>query len=474
MSDLPAEVGHSWQEAITRRVRVLLRTAPLHRVESNKARKAIDWSKHDLRGLALRILDLTIESMGLSGGVPMEELRIGLRPLLRSVDEALDDESCDEIANAIIESLLNESDRRQAFSEPYLDLSAETPKQSVLRFHLLRERQASDGSTLIVATTEGINLYAGMLDYPVEDAQSAEEAVLRSQIRRGKIHDAVETAKRARLRSIEYEQKISTILETARRDVSQIEWVRDVLVMIADARTHIEERLISERDILRAIEDRLEMAQVNVSGQLAMLRQTLYECLGRHMRLHERLISANGFYLQEQERQSFRPRMLAPLPDPEAELLRPFFLLTTGVVAKYSESILAIFQAPRAPKCLRLTLLLRQLLASRRETIESRFNLGLPALEPIMEPPPFFDKDDRLAVDAILANRPVSCHLSELLSHAREQGAPYSTLRLLCFDVLAAFDDADARIGRVQPANHLLRDIDFAGDDLVLEGNRHA
>lgn len=50
---------------------------------------------------------------------------------------------------------------------------------------------------MIVATTEGINLYAGMLDYPVEDAQIADEAVLHAQVQRGRLHDAVQTARRA-------------------------------------------------------------------------------------------------------------------------------------------------------------------------------------------------------------------------------------------------------------------------------------
>ena len=100
-----------------------------------------------------------------------------------------------------------------------------------------------------------------MLEYPVEDAQIAEEAVLRAQVARGRIADAVRTAQRARIRSIEYEQKLLGILETARRDVQQVDWVHEVLGLLEQARQHLDERLATERELIAAVEARLEAAQ---------------------------------------------------------------------------------------------------------------------------------------------------------------------------------------------------------------------
>lgn len=458
----------TWQDALTRRLRTLLRTAPLHRVEANKVHRAASFDEHDLRALALRTLDLTIERMGLGTGATQEELRDGLRPLLLAVDAELDPNASDAIADTVIEALLNEPERRQAFAERYLAVAPHEARAKLLRFHLLRERQTADGHTVIVATTEGINLYAGMLEYPVEDAQTADEAVLRSQVRRGRIDDAVQTARRARLRSIEYEQKILGILETTRRDVQQVDWIRDVLGVIDDARSHIHDRLVTEREILGAVESRLEGSLGGDAGaQLASLRDTLGECLARHMRLHERLIGANASYLQEQERQAFRPRMLAPLPDLEADVLCPSLGLPSTALADRCDFFLARFQPPRAPAVLRLTQLVRRLLAPRKAEAEDPFELQLPELSPVAEPPPPFDEEDRRRVAAILTGLRVPQRLSLLLARARKLGHPPSTLKLLVLEVLSAYDPAATRAPlHVEPFGGPLFDPAFAGDDL--------
>ncbi len=139
--------------------------------------------------------------MGLGSGPTYEELREALRPLVRACDAELDEEEVDAVIRLVVDELLNERGRRSAFRESYLAIDRDRVVRRHLDFHLLQEHSAQDGSIVLKATTEAINLYAGMLEYPVEDAQIAEEAVLRSQVSRGRIADAVQTARRARLRS---------------------------------------------------------------------------------------------------------------------------------------------------------------------------------------------------------------------------------------------------------------------------------
>ena len=61
----PAAHTERWQEAVTRRVRALLRTAPLHAPERLQRLRDADLGSVDVRSLALRVLDVTIEEMGL-------------------------------------------------------------------------------------------------------------------------------------------------------------------------------------------------------------------------------------------------------------------------------------------------------------------------------------------------------------------------------------------------------------------------
>ena len=264
----------TWQEALTRRLRTLLRMIPLQRMEAGKGRRELALDSQDLRALALRALDLTIERMGLGTGPTYEELSEALVPLVRACDDRLDDDEVDGVIRLVVDELLNERDRRSAFRESYLAIDRDRIVRRYLDFHLLQEHSAPDGSIVLRATTEAINLYAGMLEYPVEDAQIAEEAVLRSQVSRGRIADAVQTARRARLRSIEYEQKVLSYLETTRRDVTQIDWVRDALVLIRAARVHIQERVDAEGELIRAVDVRLESATGEAGAQLAGLRSS--------------------------------------------------------------------------------------------------------------------------------------------------------------------------------------------------------
>ena len=192
--------------------------------------------------------------------------------------------------------------------------------------------------------------------------------MLRSQVRRGRIEDAVRTAKRARLRSIEYEQKLVAFLETTRRDIGQVNWVETALGIIDEAREHISERLEVEREILAAIETRRELETTansttspKAGAQLAALEDTLNECLTRHAKLHQRLIRANADYLVEHDRQAFRPQLATPLPDLEAEVLSDALELPTLALAQLADELLARCQAPRCPPSLRLGALVERL-----------------------------------------------------------------------------------------------------------------
>ncbi len=461
----------TWQEALNRRHRTMLRMLPFERLESTKALRGDDLTDHDLRAMALRTMDLVIEAMGLGYGATHVEVVDALAPLVRAAEPQASEQRVAVVARVVLDGLLNERDRRQAFREEYGWFEDERMTRRVLSFHLLRERQRPDGSIILVATTEGINVYAGMLDYEVEDAQAAEEAILQAQVKRGRIDAAVATAKRARIRSIEYEQKLLGVLDTVRRDVAQVDWVQDVLSTLADARAHLEEREHVERQIVDALEARfLDETDGPQALQLRDLITTLEECLQRHLRLLRRLITANGQYLAEQERQVFRPRALSALPDLEADVLMPAMKLPTHRVAALAEPMLAMLQAPVRPRPMVLDLLVNALLAPRREVIEP------PPLEgPQLERVPFqefrFPEQLRVSINALLVAADSGERLSGLLATAREQGADLLGLQYLVLRVLQAFDDDDEAspdLFRSVDAGTPLTDASFTGRDLAV------
>ena len=77
-----------------------------------------------------------------------------------------------------------------------------------IEFHYLRQVHGPNDEMLHRATVEGINLYTGTLGLDLEDAQTANAAVLKYQIGRGKYREAVVSAKQAVTITTGYEVKL--------------------------------------------------------------------------------------------------------------------------------------------------------------------------------------------------------------------------------------------------------------------------
>src|SRR5580692_5983223 len=113
-----------WEKALPSRIRTLLLTSPLHRMESTKGHRMAELVRQDLRMLALRIMDATIERMGLGYGAAREAIISELTPLVQKADESLTRQDARAVVEIVIEGLLNDGERRQAFREPYASVEA--------------------------------------------------------------------------------------------------------------------------------------------------------------------------------------------------------------------------------------------------------------------------------------------------------------------------------------------------------------
>lgn len=478
----PDSPGSSADQAFLRRIKSLARTAPLHELEAGKVMRAGDWSAYDLRALCLAAIDTTIGHMGLEYGAPADAIIRGLSAVAAQAAPARPAPEHARVATAVLEGLLNERDRRQAFTVSYADPTDES-RRHVLAFHLLREMEAPDGTIVVRATTEAINLFVGALDLDVEDAQAAAEAVLRSQLARGRLDQAVSTAREARIRSIQFAEKIRGVLDATRRDIRQVDWHDEVPRVLGEALTHLQERIDIERQLIRTTRDTLDRADPSKVQRAAELVGLLEDCRTRHLGLHGELLAARGVFLDEQQRQLFAPTVVLPLPDPEADLLVP---LLAADCAQAMEPLDGFFQAavgPRPPAIVRLSALVTSLLQPRRE----RSPDGLELVDPELEETAFnvvrFDEEARLAARVLIESANVSPRrLSSLLGEARGYGD--GVCDLVALVALRRFapepadqegDDDLAAAGLVSlDDGTALADPDFGGADLLITAEDHA
>jgi hypothetical protein len=455
-----------WEKALPARIRTLLLTAPLHRMEGTKNLRMDELQKQDLRMLALRVMDLTIERMGLGYGAVRQVIIDGVAPLVRKANPSLGLPDAKAIVEIVLEGLLNDTERRQTFREPYASVENEDITWREFTFNLLEEVSPDDNVYLRV-TIEGIHLYTGMLGFNIEDAQVANEIVLQYQISRGRLSDAVQTAREAEFRSIQYDAQIQGLLSAAKRDIRQVDWVKDALSAIGSARDHILQRLKIEKQITEAIEEKYESAEMDEIQQLSALKQQVNRCIVRHIKLHKLLISANPDYLDEQLQQGFKVSGFNPLPNIDKEIFQPALLFTLGQLADSATGMFRVFAPPQPPHLLSLELLIEKLTAPIRDDKPHFLDTESPALGEIdLEKGPFGVEDEE-NVKLLLQETLGITTLSQVLAFAQRENMPVSTQRLLVLDALRNFGAEDGETSYpVRLVGERFCSCDFEGDDL--------
>src|SRR5262245_44501158 len=273
-SDVPVDsAGNGWPADLTRRLRVLLPALPLDGMRRGDAIRDTEFRHYDSLALALRVLDVVIDRLGLEAEADREVMTRVLRPMLSAMDAAAGVEPSPERHERMLDKLLgglrNDGDARRPFREEYTSLNGEGEAQRhALEFRLLFDAFHPSGRTVLRPSAEACNLYLRLLDLDVEDAQAAAEAVVESQLARGRFDEAVHSARQARIQSVRFRDKVLQILRDTRRDVDRVDWKVEVPRMLDEAREHLARRLRVEQGILDTADGRLDvMAEADGAGR---------------------------------------------------------------------------------------------------------------------------------------------------------------------------------------------------------------
>lgn len=466
--DQPADFH--WDPALVRRARVLLHTGPLHDLRAGDARVDEDRRHYDSLLLAMRVMDLIVENAGLETEVDSEAVNRALEPLLCAMDEAAgmapDAERHRLAIDRVLGGLRNDEDRRRPFSAVYQDFD-ENGKAVLRRFQfwLVQDHFHASGRTVLRLSTEATNLYLNALELDIEDAQTAAEAVLESQLARGKFDEAVQSARNARLQSLRYDQKIEGLLRDTRRDLRRVDWKKDAPRMLAEALEHIRVRLETEQSILTAAEERLDALAASESARkVAEVADLVRDCRSRHMDLHHRLMGARNVFLDEQARQSFTPAPALTMPSLEAEVLEPVLRMRAGQAREAVDFAFPLWFGARAAPMFSLVDLALWQLRPRREQGPAQVMVGEADLAPGAADVPRFPPALREAADRLFAGIQAPATLSALLQQAPGAGTSPQLVALYALNEYAA-----EGTWRVEKLTHeKLHAPGFEGDELLI------
>lgn len=466
-----------WDARLTEKTRVLLHVAPLINIKRSDALRDESLSHYDGLALALKVFDIAVENMGMPRVIDRAFLIEQVSPLLEAMDAtagiAVDPKRHKDMLDRVLADLRNDNDGRMPFQQTYQEFDESgAAVRRAFDFRLVYDQHHPSGGTTLRLSNEAINLFLRALELDIEDAQAAAEAVVQSQLARGKFEEAVDSAQIANLQSIRYKEKIERILRDTQRDVRRVDWHEEVPRLLDEAGDHISTRLKAEHAIIDAAGERLDLVPDETARRrLVDVFQLTKECRKRHVELHQHLMKARTVFLDAHARQAFMMASAVKAPDLFAHVLTPLMLAhrdDAGRVLEGTVPLLAGAQACQAGslKALVLWMLRPKRLLSTEEILVDESTLTDSSSEARRYPPELIAE-----VRAALRGLGGRVKLSALLSDMRERGRSIESRELTATMALEHFapDGEGEEALNVKKYAGRFESDEFAGDELELE-----
>lgn len=462
-------------EVTARRMQALLKTFPIHQmVARGESGHHPHWHKQNFTFLALQAFDAVFARMspGVGRGASRDQIVEDLRPFILGSDPSLSEDHVSDIADFVISQLMNEG--RGPFKQTciWAEERGRSVKPYPYRFALLEAFHDQETDRFLIrATSHAIHLYLRMLDQPLEDEQLANLFILQEQVKRGRIDRARREAERTMLLSLEYERYIFDMLRAVRRDVTSVDWVKEVTPKLEEAHSHVQRLIQDQSKVLVSLKGELqkyeEGARLNEIHDLIAL---LESCQKRHMDLERQILAAGPEFLEEQAYQRFRQMARSPTPDLNQQIFMPGLRLDQKVYRPLVRPLFHAVLGAEIEKLLDVELFLERLLRedvvheSRpdEEDAEERSPIG-ELFDPIR------DMTEMKIADVLLAVDEKGWRLSQVLARGRELGLETKELAALGVSILHSYHARSDVLGlTVSKDGAHLDDPEFEGDDLVI------
>jgi hypothetical protein len=475
--NLSAFTGSVAADSLSRRVKALACTAPLHALESNKARVAEGrWMQLNCWELAFVAIDAVAVAMDFDTGASYDvTVDLVAGQASRQAPDLAGDEAR-AAASWVVEGLISGRGGDEPFHAAYGKWD-DGGSYEARGFHvqLLTEHAGMDGEIYLRASDQAINVLIGALDTDIESAAEAVDAKMDSLVRRGMWGEAVLTAEHARYRSIQYAEMIRREVVATRQNVAEVDWAERVPALIERAIDHVLRRYRTERAIINNVtRSRDEATEPALRAKASQMLVLLKDCQARHEALQRRLLGVREEFreatreilahpparvaLVDLERQILLPLLEAPLRDTDWPVDRFFSRLTAPatVVADMDRLVTMLCQAPR-------------------EDDTGEGDLDAPDLTDIRRDPRF-DDGTWDAAEAVLADIDRPTRLSALLARIATPTAQDDVAHLVALLALRAVDPGlghriatgGDRILVALDDGTVLEHPRFAGADLML------
>lgn len=476
--DAPVTSDEIRNSALVRRLRVLLHASPLYQLGQSDTRRDEAFRHYDTLVIALKILDVIAERMGMEIEADREYIDFSLAPLLDAMDRRAgllpDVERHVQITDKVFAALRNDGDARRPFKIPYSDLDENGELvERQLEFRLIQDAFGLNGDLVMRLTNEAVNLNFNALELDLEDSQAATEAIVHSQMCRGKFDEARRNAHYAVRQSRLYCDRLRKMLRDTQRDISRVDWAEKAPNLIAEAMGHLEDRLDVEHNIILTATDRLDTLTPGTPESLAVARivAAIQYCVETHTVLQRELMTARTTFLDSQAQQAFVAENISKMPDLMREVVEPMMAMSVTDVTAIAEKTIPHLMAPKVPEQVSLCFLFDGLLRPKRAL--RRDWIDIEPFEPdhLAGDIALYSENDRKIAEHLLQSVVHKTSLTDLLAYARTQKFTHAQCAVIVLLVMQHFDieSTEKPIVRVEKSGQLLVDTEFYGDDVWLE-----
>ena len=323
----------------------------------------------DQNSLALRALDLSIGSVGLGsiseGGAQRGEM---VKALCEAVREQL--EYSDDIAAYPKDDdiVAYASDMIGHLIEP-IRKKVYHPKSQGFRTEdrrVLREVDDERGEFYIRPSVEAINLFFGSLKVSLADEQIMLEALLEHQINQGLFKDAFQTALVLKKKALFYKEDVLEAKSRMTRNIRAMSWLDQVEPMIKEISATLDGLLITNRNILKTIQENFRLKESEKGPMVAALIKTIKDCIAIHKSLWTEVQSLDTHFSKEQSRQAFFSTSGDTLPNMLTDVLVSLFGVRREYFDWMSSELFSIFSPPRAQPVFNLTRIIDDALREKK------------------------------------------------------------------------------------------------------------
>lgn len=333
--------------SIRNQLRNLVLLQPVFQLDLNSARSGGDefsFDELDAKALALIAFDFISYKMVMSLGARHDEIIVHLAEQAARMDPTLNSTGRERVAEHTLDALTNGRERHAAFRIPYYDLPMGRWRER--EFRLVEYEARADGELRYILTPEGITSFLSMLDIDPQVMQQVEELLIGKLIEKGSFEDALHLGRRARARTIEYQQRLNRMLRRYESYPGSVE-PQEINAQIDRSLDHVTEREHEEGQLLAGLQNQdmsgLEREQRRL---LSDVMELLNDCRRRHAELQSDLLDAPDRFLAAQSR-LFRIRERSRIPSLEEEILKPLLDTLMRSLSAHGEAVSAALNVPK-------------------------------------------------------------------------------------------------------------------------------